>query len=199
MNRLILNLTLTLGLFVSLHTIIKEKYPEQDQQKSSHEQSTTGEGAAGEEAEFDSKITESIDIPDKTKKEREFDCMARNIFYEAGVEHYRGKIAVAQVTYNRIGMRKHWESICKVVYAPAQFSWTLDQTKRYTKPYGPLWEESKKAAKDFFDGMRIPELEKSDHYHATYIKKPTWAYRMTKIKTIGQHAFYTSATDRHEN
>lgn len=125
---------------------------------------------------------------------KELDCLARNIFYEAGVEPYKGKLAVAQVTYNRIGMRKNWTDICKVVYARAQFSWTLDSNKKYKKPHGPLWAESKKAAMDFVSGKSLPELENSDHYYATYIKKPKWAKKMTLVTKIGQHAFYTQGS-----
>lgn len=133
-----------------------------------------------------------IDTKNKVKVSvKELDCLARNIFYEAGVEPYEGKIAVAQVTYNRLGMRKNWTDLCKVVYAKAQFSWTLDPKKKNKTPHGPLWEESKLAAVDFAYGSKIPELEKSDHYYATYIKKPRWAKKMTRVTKIGQHAFYT--------
>ncbi len=123
--------------------------------------------------------------------QNEFECLARNIFYEAGVEPWEGKIAVAQVTYNRLGMRKSWDNICKVVYAKAQFSWTLDKNKKYGKPSGPLWRESLQAAKDFVDGIRLPELEGSDHYYQPYlINKPTWAHSMERVVQIGRHAFY---------
>jgi spore germination cell wall hydrolase CwlJ-like protein len=128
----------------------------------------------------------------KAKLDRsEVDCLARNIFYEAGVEPYRGKIAVAQVTINRIGMKKRWDSICKVVYAKAQFSWTLDPKKKHARPKGPLWEASKKAAIDFLHGKEIEALIDSDHYHADYVN-PEWSKKMVKIKKIGRHIFYKS-------
>lgn len=127
--------------------------------------------------------------PVRQLNEKEVECLARNIFYEAGVEPYQGKLAVAQVTLNRIGMKKKWDSICKVVYAKSQFSWTLDPKKKYTKPKGPLWEASQKAAHDFLQGNEIKALKESDHYHADYVK-PTWAKKMVKVKKIGRHIFY---------
>lgn len=131
-----------------------------------------------------------VDVsPVQRISDKEVDCLARNIFYEAGIEPYQGKIAVAQVTINRVGMRKRWDSICKVVYAKAQFSWTLDPKKKYTKPKGPLWEASQKAAHDFLQGNELKALQDSDHYHADYVK-PKWAKKMVKVKKIGRHIFY---------
>ena len=49
-------------------------------------------------------------------------CLAKNIYYEARGEPLHGKIAVAQVTLNRVTHRTQFEaSICGVVYAKNQF------------------------------------------------------------------------------
>ena len=119
------------------------------------------------------------------------DCLARNIFYEAGIEPQLGKFAVAQVTLNRL-REGHWgKDICKVVYAKAQFSWTLDRKKRNAVPRGPLWEESKDVAHQVLArGYRVAGLEDSTYYHANYIREPVWARTVVKIQHIGQHIFY---------
>lgn len=49
--------------------------------------------------------------------DRDVECMARNIFYEAGGESREGKIAVAQVTLNRAQDPRFGRSVCEVVRA----------------------------------------------------------------------------------
>lgn len=126
---------------------------------------------------------------DKIKlSEKQLRCLEYNIYYEAGVEDYAGKIAVAQVTFNRLKTKRWGNSVCKVVYSPHQFSWTK-QNK--SKPKGKLWKDSKQAAQDYLNGLRILNLQHSLYYHATWMKKePFWANHKTKVHEIGQHAFY---------
>jgi len=115
-------------------------------------------------------------------------CLELNIYYEAGIEDEFGKIAVAQVTYNRLKAKRWGDTICKVVYSPHQFSWTKQNKK---PPKGELWNNSKKAAKDFVNGLRVNGLSDSIYYHATWIKQePLWASQTTKVHEIGQHIFY---------
>jgi len=122
--------------------------------------------------------------------EREMTCLAKNIYHEAGVEDRSGKIAVAQITYNRL-QSGHWgHDLCAVVYARAQFSWTLSPHKKIERPQGQLWQESCQAAEDFVRGLRIKNLERSTHYHADYIAPPRWAVSDRQVHRIGQHIFY---------
>lgn len=119
---------------------------------------------------------------------KDLKCLEQNIYYEAGIEDYAGKIAVAQVTLNRLKTKRWGNTICKVVYAPHQFSWTKQKKE---KPKGKLWRESQNAAKDFLDGVRIQSLNDSLFYHATWMKeKPKWADHKIQVKEIGQHVFY---------
>jgi N-acetylmuramoyl-L-alanine amidase len=115
-------------------------------------------------------------------------CLELNIYYEAGIEDEFGKIAVAQVTYNRLKAKRWGNTICKVVYSPHQFSWTKQKKK---PPKGELWEDSKKAAKAFVNGLRINGLSDSMYYHATWMDSaPAWAAHKIKVHEIGQHIFY---------
>ena len=119
--------------------------------------------------------------------DREFDCLARNIYYEAVGEDYIGKIAVAQITWNRVKAGRWGTTVCRVVHAPHQFSWTR-QNKR--PPGGAGWEESRQAAQDFLEGRRIIGLDRSKYYHATWIRDPNWTQRLEVAVVIGQHKFY---------
>jgi hypothetical protein len=69
--------------------------------------------------------------------ERERICLIRNVFYESGGEPYLGKIGVAQVTWNRVKYGKWGQDVCRVVYAPGQFSWTVEPHKRNSRIGGP--------------------------------------------------------------
>lgn len=119
--------------------------------------------------------------------QRDFDCLARNIFYEAGIEDYAGKIAVAQITWNRVQNGGWGRTVCRVVHAPRQFSWT-HQNK--PEPHGPLWRASREAARDFLNGVRVVGLQRSKYYHATYIRAPGWTRNLEEVVVIGQHRFY---------
>lgn len=125
-----------------------------------------------------------------TLSNEEKKCLAKNIFFEAGIEPIEGKIAVAQVTMNRLETKRWGDNVCSVVYARKQFSWTLENKKVNEKPAGPLWKESMIALEKFIQGYRIVGLENSRHYHADYINKPYWAKKKRTVETIGQHIFY---------
>jgi spore germination cell wall hydrolase CwlJ-like protein len=120
----------------------------------------------------------------------EENCLALNVYYEAGIEQEIGKIAIAHVTLNRLNTGKWGDSICAVVYANSQFSWT--SSRRLAKPSGISWDESRKAARNVIKGQRVESLKKALYYHASYVK-PYWKEAVTKIQQIGRHIFYSAA------
>lgn len=120
----------------------------------------------------------------------EFECLTKNIFHEAGVEGWEGKIGVGQVTLNRMSSKRWNNTICKVVYERKQFSWTNDAKLRLQKPKGPLWEASRKAARDIVAGVRLPELKTALFYHTDYIEAPVWASPKFLLAQVGQHLYY---------
>ena len=122
--------------------------------------------------------------------QKDFDCLAKNIYHEAGVEDRAGKVAVAQVTMNRVKEGTWGNSVCKVVHAKSQFSWTLNKKKLAEKPKGELWDQSLAVAREFATGVRVKGLENSQYYHAEYIRDPKWAKAKQVAKQIGQHIFY---------
>jgi spore germination cell wall hydrolase CwlJ-like protein len=120
--------------------------------------------------------------------ERDEDCLAKNIYYEAGIESEHGKYAVAQVTLNRLSTGRWGNTICSVVYSKAQFSWTLK--KKLEKPVGQAWEDSRWIAHRVLAGDRVPPLKEAIFYHADYVS-PYWKKSVVKIQQVGQHIFYT--------
>lgn len=123
--------------------------------------------------------------------EKDEACLARNIYYEAGVEGERGKYAVAQVTINRVKTGRWGKSICEVVHAKSQFSWTLK--KKLNKPKGQAWEDSQWVAHRALRGDQVPSLKTAMFYHADYVKSPNWTIAMAEVARVGQHIFYTKA------
>lgn len=124
---------------------------------------------------------------------REAECLAKNIYHEAGVESEVGKIAVGQVTLNRVSTGRWGKNICDVVYSHKQFSWTLDQKKVSEKPQGQLWKASLEASRKLLLGIRVKSLEGAQFYHTDYIKTPKWADKKAVITQIDQHIFYAKA------
>jgi spore germination cell wall hydrolase CwlJ-like protein len=123
--------------------------------------------------------------------EKDRQCLAKNIYHEAGVEPREGKFAVAQVTLNRLRAGIWGKSICSVVYSYAQFSWTLFAKTKYQQPQGPLWEDSVRVANEVLEkGARVPSLESATYYHADYVK-PYWVNTVTRVEKIGRHIFYS--------
>ena len=51
-----------------------------------------------------------------TEKIRQLDCLTRNIYWEAASEPFEGKVAVAQVTMNRLASGRFGDSVCGVIY-----------------------------------------------------------------------------------
>jgi spore germination cell wall hydrolase CwlJ-like protein len=120
---------------------------------------------------------------------RERTCLIRNVFYEAGAEPHEGKIAVAQVTWNRLRSGAWGQDLCGVIHAPHQFSWTLDSVKRNRPLNGAQVAAVQSAVDEFLSGMRVSKLKNATHFHATYVR-PNWATADTRLKKIGGHVFY---------
>lgn len=134
-----------------------------------------------------------VSVADKT---RELECLTRNIYWEAASEPFEGKVAVAQVTMNRMESGKFANSVCGVVYQKnviyekviCQFSWYCEGTHRNKPVYRPLWKESEEVAKKvYLEGFRLPSMKNALYYHADYVH-PNW--NKSKIGEIGRHIFY---------
>ena len=141
---------------------------------------------------LEEKIDDIIQVREHIKyTHADVECLTKNIYYEAGVEDHRGKFAVGHVTINRL-KTGHWgKSICAVVYAKAQFSWTL--AKKLPRPNAKSWAESEEVARKILAGHRVRGLSKSLFYHAVYIKDPVWADTRHEAGQIGNHVFYNRA------
>ena len=122
----------------------------------------------------------------------QIDCLADNIYHEAGYEPDQGKIAVALVTMNRVQDPRYPKDICSVVKQKikytCQFTWFCQD--KYTNRQKTAYEESRDIAlhvyanyekiKDFTNGALF--------YHADYVN-PHWR-GLERTTVIGRHIFY---------
>lgn len=129
-------------------------------------------------------------------RERQLECLARNIYYEAGGEPFEGKVAVAQVTINRAESGLFPSDICRVIYQKnviydkvvCQFSWYCEQPSGLKPKNSALYNDSMVAAKKvLLEGFRLPSLEDALYYHADYVS-PGW--KKERVAKIGRHIFY---------
>lgn len=114
----------------------------------------------------------------------ELRCLADNIYHESKGESFKGKLAVAVVTLNRVKSPQYPNTVCKVVYQRNQFSWT--RTKHKIKDFYS-WTDSLLAATMAMEDPKILGDFQATHYHNTTVS-PTWGLR--RIAKIGQHIFY---------
>jgi spore germination cell wall hydrolase CwlJ-like protein len=127
---------------------------------------------------------------------KQLECLARNVYWEAAGESFEGKVAVAQVTMNRLESGKFGNSICQVVFQRTktyetvicQFSWTCTGKVRIAPRNKRLFKESEDIArKVYLENYRLPHMTKALYFHNTTVR-PGW--NKVKIAQIGQHIFY---------
>ena len=131
------------------------------------------------------------------QREKELECLAKNIYYEAGTEPFEGKVAVAQVTINRTKSKDFPKDICSVVYERnvvynkviCQFSWYCEQQTKVRPIHAATYKESEAVAKKvLLEGFRLDIIrEDTLYYHADYVN-PRW--KKERVAKIGKHIFY---------
>ena len=133
-----------------------------------------------------------LDVKSREKTEK---CLAEAVYFEARGEAVRGQIAVAQVVLNRAFSGYYPTTVCGVVYQnkhrhlACQFTFACDNVRDVIKE-PDMWERARKIAKEMLDGrLWLPEVGKSTHYHAYWVR-PSWVREMKKMYKTGVHTFY---------
>ncbi len=126
--------------------------------------------------------------------DRQLDCLARAVYYEARSEDTTGQLAVAEVVMNRVRDPRFPKTTCEVVYqgqyrdTGCQFTFTCDGSVRH-KPFGIAWDRAKDIALHVMLGLNTPMTNKATHYHTDYVN-PYWAPGLVETAEIGTHIFY---------
>jgi N-acetylmuramoyl-L-alanine amidase len=138
----------------------------------------------------------SKDVVSIRDRERQLDCLAKNIYHEAKGEPFEGKVAVAQVTMNRAESGKFPSDICGVVYQKnvfmekvvCQFSWYCENGGRPIIRSKEMYDESMAVAKKvLLEDFRLDIMKDALYFHADYVN-PRWGKE--RIGKIGRHIFY---------
>ena len=138
---------------------------------------------------------ERLGLFDEKARAKSEKCLAEAVYFEARGEAVRGQIAVAQVVMNRAFSGFYPATVCAVVYQnkhrhlACQFTFACDNVADVVRE-PDMWDRAKKIAKAMLDGqLWLPEVAKSTHYHAYWVR-PSWVHEMKKMYKFGVHTFY---------
>jgi spore germination cell wall hydrolase CwlJ-like protein len=156
------------------------------------------------------KVEEPIVVAKEVDK-NQLQCLADNIFYEAGSEPIEGKAAVARVVLNRVN-HGFAPTPCKVVYQTTtvkrtndfdeifwikvcQFSWVCEG-KGNPNRNSQHYQSSLQVAKDVLIYDKYKEVIPKTvlFFHNTSIHNP-WPHEV--VARIGNHIFYQKKHGKH--
>ena len=149
----------------------------------------------------------------------DIECMARNIYFEAGNQSKAGMIAVARVVVNRVQDTRFPNNVCDVIYeGPMRESWKTKQDpniKEEDRIFYPVRDRCQfswycdgkpddivsrenniawRQAQDIAYLVLVHNkyngiVDGATHYHADYVD-PSWNKTITLITHIDDHIFY---------
>lgn len=125
-----------------------------------------------------------------TTPDREQECLAKAVYFEARSEPIEGQLAVAEVVMNRAASGRYPTSLCAVITQKAQFSFI--RRGKFPRPDrdSAAWKKAVAIA-SIAQQKLAPTLPAGVlWYHATYVA-PSWGKRLTKQTQIGLHIFYS--------
>ena len=121
----------------------------------------------------------------------EIACLTMNMYHEAGSESKQGKIAVGNVTMNRMKNNNFPRTVCGVItqsYKGAcQFSWFCSGKVRQI-PQTTYNELNKLAKKIYFGEIR--DITGGALFFHNHEVSPEWAAPEKMTVEIGNHKFY---------
>jgi len=128
-------------------------------------------------------------------KDRQLQCLAKNIYYESRGESLQGQVAVAKVTLTRLD-EGYARTVCGVVQqrstAGCQFEWVCKES--LPRPAGAVWQQAVAISALLLHAPRDTVEDPTNgatHFHATYINwRPGWARDKDSVQRIGNHVFY---------
>jgi len=127
--------------------------------------------------------------------DRQVECLAKNMYFEAKNEPEAGIRAVGFVTLNRVTDPLFPKTICEVVHqrerGMCQFSWVCARGRNPKIDDQDKYQWIKQLAMDilynYTDQDAKDPSKGSLYFHATYIN-PNW--KLKRTVRIGQHVFY---------
>ena len=132
--------------------------------------------------------------------EKQIQCLAKNIVFEAWNQPQEGKIAVAQVVMNRTKDPKFPKTPCAVIAQKnkrgCQFSWFC-KGKWAIKDKSIQIESLYIAEMVYFN--KIKDNTNGSLYFHSISSKPFWRKHFQKVAVIGDHIFYKKKESNNAN
>ncbi|HYD37772.1 MAG TPA: cell wall hydrolase [Allosphingosinicella sp.] len=122
--------------------------------------------------------------------DREQECLANAVYFEARSEPIEGQLAVAEVVMNRAASGRYPTDLCKVITQKAQFSFIRRGKFPRANRDSQAWRKAVAIASIARQKLAGTLPSGVLWYHATYVS-PKWGKRLTKQTQIGLHIFYS--------
>jgi spore germination cell wall hydrolase CwlJ-like protein len=127
---------------------------------------------------------------------RDWQCLAEALYFEARGEPLKGQVAVAEVILNRVDAPGYPNTVCGVVKqgrgGRCQFSYVCDGRSDAIRERA-AFVKAGKVARLMLDGAPRTLTDGATHFHTRAVR-PDWARRLPQTATIGAHLFYRETT-----
>lgn len=122
--------------------------------------------------------------------DREMECLANAVYFEARSEPIEGQLAVAEVVMNRAASGRYPTDLCAVITQKAQFSFIRRGRFPRADRGSEAWKKAVAIAAIARQKLAGNLPSSVLWYHATYVS-PSWGKRLTRQTQIGLHIFYS--------
>lgn len=119
--------------------------------------------------------------------DREMQCLAGAIYFEARGETLAGQLAVGRVVVERSKSGRFPASYCGVVFQRSQFSFVRGQSMPSIAEGSTAWQNAKAIARIADAGSWESPAEGALFFHASHVA-PGW--RLKRLARVDNHVFY---------
>lgn len=135
------------------------------------------------------------------QNERQVECLARNIYWEARTEPLDAKVKVGLITLARVADPEWSDTICNVVFKNNQFSWTrnAELVLRHEPKDAKNWRISLKVARGLYEQSRllmpprwgcVRYYKRADNEGVSHSAREWFEKNLTRVGGFGKHAAY---------
>ena len=122
-----------------------------------------------------------------TTGDKQTDCLATSVYFEAQGEPLNGQLAVAQTIMNRAASGRFPSSYCAVVRQPGQFSFLRHGGMPSAPHESSAWKRAVAIALIARDGLWKQVAPDALFFHARRVS-PGWG--KIKVASLGHHIFF---------
>ena len=119
--------------------------------------------------------------------QRDLQCLAEALYFEARGEGAQGQRAVAEVILNRVDHPRFPKTVCGVVNQRGQFTYNKNARIREKGTFARV----QKVAHAALSGAPRTLTDGATYFHTGGVK-PSWSRRFERTTRIGSHIFYRS-------